>query len=305
MPIFKGYNDLLKGLTYISLFIFCFCFTSCEKEIKIQYIDVEKYVVVNSTFSPNKEFQVNLSYSQNYLDQNTSVEWVENAEIVVLRGDGVYLFTPEYAGEGNYTTSIFPIENQVYRIEIKVEGYPLLTASSRIPTQAIVENVTSTTTDQDGAVKVDFEIQDSEDIDNYYIWEIKQGEFSPDNSNTNLLGIADGGSVESVQNNGRWSKLFLQESDLNAVVSSFLYTDQTGNTENPEAEDPEAEDYYLKVISASSDYYQNLLSIVELENGGLNDGTSSSVVLYKEYHSNIEGGGFGIFAGYNEQFIKL
>lgn len=259
--------------------------------------------MVNSTFCPYKEFEVNLSFSKNVLDRDTSDHWIENAEITVLRGDGAYLFTPEYLGEGNYGTSIFPIENQVYRIEIKVDGYPLITASSRIPTQAIVENVTTTDLDQDGAVKVDFEILDSEDSDNYYIWEIKQGGFSSDNSSTNLLGIYDGGSVESVQNNGRWTKLFLQESDLSAVVSSLLYPDQVINSDDPDSDDPEPEAYYLKVISASSDYYKNLLSIVELENGGQNTGTSS-VILATEYHSNIQGG-FGIFAGYNEQLIKL
>lgn len=299
----------MKILTYIPLIIFCFVFTSCEEEIVIDYIDVEKYVVVNSTFCPNKEFEVNLSYSKNVLDQEVSDYWIENAEIKVLRGDGVYLFTPEYVGEGNYKFSIFPIENQVYSIEIKVNGYPLITASSRIPTQAIVENVTTTNLDQDGngAVQVDFEIQDSEDIDNYYIWEVLLGQQTTDNPDANPVAALDGiqtlGPSESVQNNGKWSKLFIQELDLTTGISFLSFHDHAvTNPDDPDQFLPETE-AYLKVISASSDYYKNLLSIVELENKGKNPG-NSSVVLSTDYHSNIEGG-FGIFAGYNEQLIKL
>ncbi len=300
----------MKTLFHISIILFCFALTSCEEEILIDYIDVEKYVVVNSTFSPNKEFEVNLSFSKNVLDRETEDQWIEDAEIKVLRGDGVYLFTPLYVGEGNYKVNTFPIENQVYRIEIKVEGYPLITASSRIPTQAIVENVITTSfgDDNDGAVKVDFEIQDSEDIDNYYIWEIIQGELTPENPTTNLLGIYDGGSIESVQNNGKWSKLFIQELDLTAGISFLSYRDlstnpiASGGSTGTDDIEPETEDYYLKVISASSDYYKNLLSIVELENGGQE--TGSSVLLSTEYHSNINGG-LGIFAGYNEHLIQL
>lgn len=300
---------MLKILTYIPLILFTFFFTSCEEEIVIEYIDVEKYVVVNSTFSPNKEFEVNLSYSKNVLDQDASDQWIEYAEIKVLRGDGVYLFTPEYVGEGNYKASTFPIENQVYRIEIKVEGYPLISASSRVPTQAIVKNVTSTNIAQDGngAVKVDFEIQDSEDIDNYYIWEVLLGQYTSDNPAFNPALVLDGiqtlGPSESVQNNGKWSKLFIQELDLTSGISFLSFHDRAVTNPDDPGQFLQETEAYLKVISASSDYYKNLLSIVELENKGQNPG-NSSVILSSEYHSNIEGG-FGIFAGYNEQLIKL
>lgn len=300
----------MKTLIHISIVLFCFALVSCEEEILIDYVDVKKYVVVNSTFSPQKEFVVNLSYSKNILDGDTDNHWVENAEIKVYRGDGAYLFTPEYVGEGNYIEHTFPIANQVYRLEVKVNGYPLITASSRIPTQAIVENVTTTDfgEEDEGAIKVDFEIQDSEDIDNYYIWEIIQGDLNPENTRTNLLGIIDGGHIESLQNNGRWSKLFIQELDFNAGISFLSYHDQEINSTDPnDPLDPndgtsETEPYFLKVISASSDYYKNLLSIVELENGGQENG--SSVVLSTQYHSNINGG-LGIFAGYNEHLIEL
>lgn len=296
----------MRSFVHIAFIIISLFFISCEEEIVIEYIDVEKYVVVNSTFSPNKIFEVNLSYSKNVLDQDTQDYWIEGADIRVYRGDGEYLFTPEYVGEGNYTTSTYPIENQIYNIEIKVEGYPLITASSRIPTQAIVENVTSSRFDDDGAVKVDFDIQDSEEIDNYYIWEVIQGEVSS-TSTTEPLGIFDGiqtiGPSESVQNNGKWSKLFIQELDLTAGISFLSFHDQDLiNSDNPDKVLAETE-AYLKVISASSDYYKNLLAIVEIQNRGQN-ADNSSVVLSTEYHSNIQGG-YGIFAGYNENLIKL
>ncbi len=298
----------MRILTYISLILFCFASTSCEKEFLIEYIEAERYVVVNSTFSPNKEFEVNLSYSQNVLDLDNSNYWIENAEIRVLRGDGVYLFTPEYESDGNYKTSIFPIANQEYRIEVKVEGYPLITASSRIPTQAIIENVTSSLVEDGDAetVQVDFEIKDSEDTDNYYIWEILQddpfdGNSSPNGTDiiTNVLQTLS--PIESVQDNGKWSKLFIQEMDLSTGLS-FIF-DQAAQNSDPENPDQPtlSLEAYLKVISASSDYYKNLLSLEQLRRTKEND---SSVILSTEYHSNINGG-FGIFAGYNEQIIQL
>jgi len=185
----------------------------------------------------------------------------------------------------------------------------LISASSRVPTQAIVKNVTSTNIAQDGngAVKVDFEIQDSEDIDNYYIWEVLLGQHTSDNPAFNPALVLDGiqtlGPSESVQNNGKWSKLFIQELDLTSGISFLSFHDRAVTNPDDPGQVLQETEAYLKVISASSDYYKNLLSIVELENKGQNPG-NSSVILSSEYHSNIEGG-FGIFAGYNEQLIKL
>jgi len=309
---------LLRLLTYISFFFFASFFLSCEEEIIIQDIEVEKFVVVNSSFCPSKEFEVQLDFSGNILDNLDDITFIDDADIKIYNDNGDFLLDFIHIAEGMYQTPdhTHPLENQIYKVEIKVNGYPTIKASSRVPTKAIVENLNTAEIDKDGdkIVKIDFDIQDSEDIDNYYIWEIFNGDpeiSSTNQSTSNQQEIQTVGPSESSLNNGSWSKLFIQEMDINQALSfSFPAASETGTTNTGNggttANTPES-DMYLKVISASADYYEYLLS-VQLHENSTNtngDGAGSSTSLTPiELHTNIEGG-LGIFAGFNEQFHKL
>ena len=312
----------MRSLTYIALFIFSSCLFSCEEEIAIDYVEVEKFVVVNSSFSPSQEFEIQLDFSRNILDNEDESTSIDDADVKIYNDQGNFLIEFEHVGEGRYLTPdhTHPIEDQVYRLEVKVDGYPTITAASRVPKAAIVENIETTEIAKNGenVVKVDFDIMDAEDIDNYYIWEVFKGdpevETAAEVASSVQQGIQTLGPSDSAVNNGKWSKLFVQEMDLNQGVSflSFLNTNNSGTNSSGSGSqtDPSPdneEDTFLRVISASSDYYNFLLSVELHQNtrntDGVGSGSSSSLTPI-ELHTNIDGG-LGIFAGYNKQTHKL
>lgn len=292
----------MRFLTYISFFLFAFLLQSCEEEITIDYVEVEKLVVVNSTFCPLKEFEIQLNFSRNVDDKADKGGVIEDADIRIYNDAGDFLLAFNHVGSGKYLTPdhTIPIENQTYHLEVKVEGYPLITAESRIPTQAILENVRTTEIEQDGEtiVKVDFDIKDAEDEDNYYIWEILSGNpFESEVVEVPFYQQSNGPS-DSALSNGEWSKLFAAEMDMVQEISfsSFL-AESEGSSDSTNVED----EAYIRLISASSDYYEYLLSI-ELNSN--NNSSSSSTIVPVSVHSNIDGG-HGIFAGFNQQAEKL
>lgn len=299
----------MKILTYISFSTALFLLFSCEEEIAFDRVDVEQYVVVNSSFTPRNAFDVQLDFSRSILDDfGGVVTYIEGAEVRVLTEEGAVL-TFNDLGEGKYVSQTKPLENEVYTLEVKVNNYPLITARSRVPTQALVEGLTTTKIEQAGdtIVRVDFDILDSDDIDNYYIWEVLDHDPFDDNSNvTNIYQLLQNiGASESVQDNGTWSKLFLQGMDFDQSISfitaqnasAVVGNDSGGDTSTAD----ENEESFLKVISATSDYYRYLLSLeLFLNSRNLDNGGSSGSSIPIELHSNIKGG-LGIFAGYNQQ----
>lgn len=317
--LLKEEYNLLKSLAYISFFLMVTSFFSCEEEIAIDYIDVEKFVVVNSSFSPSEEFEIQLDFSRNILDSEDESTFIEDADVKIFNDQGNFLIEFVHVGQGKYLTPdhTHPIEDKIYRLEVKVDGYPTITAASRVPKAAIVENIETTEINKDGEsiVKVDFDIKDAEDIDNYYIWEVFKGdpEQQASAAETSVQqGIQTLGPSDSAVTNGKWSKLFVQETDLNQGVSflSFSNSNNSNNGASGSQTDPSPDDEpdtFLSVISASSDYYNFLLSVELHQNSrntsGVGSGSSSSLTPI-ELHTNIDGG-LGIFAGYNKQTHKL
>ena len=310
----------MKNLNLFFLLVVAIMISSCEQEVAISQIEVRKDVVVNSTFSPNKEFEVTLTYTRNILDNNSVSEVIDDAIVMMYDEEGHYLFELEHTQDGVYQKeNLYPIEDKYYNIEIKVDGYDLISASSRIPSQVEVTNVTTNEVEVDGeiALKVDFDIIDLEEVDNFYIWEIISSleiEYAEQGSenvvtiyNDNFQPLEDG---EGFQNQGtRWSKLFASDLDFsgNVLNTSFLsYLDRNfegaynpnANTENPINVHVQS---YLKVVTASSDLYHYYISVEQfLKQKEIN----SSAIVPVKLHSNINGG-LGIFAGFNEQLIEI
>jgi len=301
MHIFTLEIDILKLLSYISAFIITFSFLSCEEVITIDYIDVQRYVVVNSTFNPNEEFEIQLNYSSNRLDNSKLPTFIDDADVKIYNDKGNFLLDFYHAGEGRYVTvdQTRPFENQEYRLEVKVEGYRTIKSQSRIPPKAIVENITTLDVGKDGeaALKVDFDIKDAEDSDNYYIWELSDS--NPEAGTKVTSPVQTVGPSDPLQNNGTWSKLFVQETDLNESISFLSFAQESNSDIESQTNPTPSEEVYLNVISASPDYYKYLLSL-EIYNNDKDVYANSASTLAIELHSNIENGK-GIFAGFNQE----
>lgn len=296
-------------INFAYIILMAFVLVSCEEEIYIDIKSVEKHVVVNSIFSPTEEFSLSLSYTRNVLDPLDAKESVNNADVSVYDDSDEFLFSLEHVENGKYVKAgLFPLEGKLYKLKIKVDGHPIITAQSRIPLQAIVENIQTQSLDVEGnsAVQVDFDIVDSDESNNYYIWEVVsgnevEGTQSNNTSTQDIIALQD---VNSYQSGGtRWSKLFLSDElfDGNTISNSFISISNI--TEDPvEVTTPtEQKKSYLKLTTASQDMYLYYLSVERYRKQ--NDiNTSTGVPI--EIHSNIEGG-LGIFAGFNQQLIEL
>lgn|GEM_PF-359772 len=305
----------MKVLTYIPLFLSLFLFAACEQQITIVSPNVERFVVVNSNFSPLEPFEIQLDYSKNILGNSNESTAIVDADVKIYNDQGDWLIDFYHAGNGKYFNldETKPYENQVYRLEVKVDGYPTITAESRVPTKAEIVNLTTTviTQNNDSRVVVDFDINDTEEEDNYYIWEVVNKDVDEENPTTsttafNVQGMQANGDGESVQNTGTWSKLFAQEMDfirsLSAVALVGTTSSATGDSGGGSQETPNlVDDLELKVISASSEYYEYFLSLEIIRNS---DGFNGSASIPLEVEGNIVGG-LGVFAGYNVQWESL
>jgi len=120
--------------TYFLLFLLC-CF-SCEEPVELDMEVFESQVVVSSNFSPNHPFQISLSKNKDILT-NSPAEFIGNAEVQILDGQGVLLNTLKfnkdivapYYGLANFR----PEPNAAYQLSINVPGFPTILARDKAP----------------------------------------------------------------------------------------------------------------------------------------------------------------------------
>lgn len=298
---------------WLYLIMLGFLLASCEEEIAIDINEVSKHVVVNSIFTPTEEFSVQLSYSRNILNPNDGKECIINAEVAIYNEYDEFLFEMDHQKDGIYKkANLYPKEGIEYRLRVKVDGYPMIKAQSQVPYLAEIENLRTEDVEINGesAIQVDFDIKNDASENNYYIWEVIKSpleeinnSISGNHSAADVIALQD---INSFQQGGtRWSKLFLSNNDSAAslINSSFLTLDSP-SIEGGEGTDGDGEEQlnsFLKLLSASSDIYFYYLTVEQYQQQDNNNTSTGNPI---RIHSNIEGG-LGIFAGYNEQFIRL
>jgi hypothetical protein len=122
-------KNILKLISYIfSLTILFFFGRSCSKVIELPIPENEDIIVVESLFSPDNQWQVNLYKLFTGYDP---IIRVEGALIYILDeySDTLYL---EESSPGYYTNSEYPKIDHIYTLFVK-HGDIELSASSRIP----------------------------------------------------------------------------------------------------------------------------------------------------------------------------
>lgn len=302
----------LKNLyTYIFL-ISALLFTSCETELAFSYGEVDKYVVVNSTFTPTKEFSVTLSYTRNALLAIDRTEYIEDAIVQLYNEDHNFLVSLEHQGNGEYRIpNLYPLVDVEYYLEVRIDGYSTIKAHSKIPAKANLTNITSEEIEFNGetALKVDFDIEDEDEDDNYYIWEIVSSDDTDANgsqTNSYIPQILHNLNANNSQLSTGGSKLFISGQNgvgsiLNSSIVSLIDNSAINSSANPDS--PVAnEKSFLKVLSASYDHYHYFLSVEQARLNGASLGGSTQEPI--TIHSNIQGG-LGVFAGYNVQYEEL
>lgn len=109
-----------------------FVFFSCEKELQID-IQVAPQLCFNCILNPDSLIIGSLSLSQSIRETKKIIK-INNAKIE-LKENGQLIGLMKNSGEGIYNLEHKPIPGRQYDIQIRLQGYPTLSASTIIPSK--------------------------------------------------------------------------------------------------------------------------------------------------------------------------
>lgn len=310
----------MRYFLFISSVIILF-FSSCTKEIKIDIPETEPKLVLNSLFTNDSVFCVNISRTTSFSENTT---YFINDATVKLYQDDNQISNFIYTGNGMYKSAIDykPEIGETYTVKVTHNDYENLFAENIIPLPPDVIQIIKTDSaylDEDGyyGSEVEITIHDDKNKRNYY--EIKlEGYYFEDYSdvpgyenyqpedtvwyvrNLNLTGN-DAVLINEGLNEYYPTEFPLSDTLFNgqsytlklrfSPPGDFLViNDGTYNL---------AKNYKLiaKIKSVSEEYYKYKKKlIIHLENqmGDIWEGTANPVNMFTDIT-----GGYGIFAGYS------
>ena len=105
-----------------------FLLISCEKEISLDYHQVDALYVAEATLTQNGT-SVRLTTTQNMTDNNRNAHNVEGATIV-LSSEGYVLDTLRYANNGNYKSEVKGMAGETYELDIRLADGTRFTSTS-------------------------------------------------------------------------------------------------------------------------------------------------------------------------------
>ena len=115
---------LIHIINVISLL---YLFSSCEKEIDIDYHHVEPIYVVEASVS-NSGMQARISMTNDMAD-NTTTSDISGAVVTITDSDGISE-TLSYVGNGIYKSIISGIPGVEYRIDVEIDGHHFSSTST-------------------------------------------------------------------------------------------------------------------------------------------------------------------------------
>ena len=306
--------SVYRNLTISTLFgaiILLFC--ACEADLKIDGLQTQSKLVVNSVFSPDSTWTVHVSKTRNIFTESKNAMTVDHAEVAIVdleTGEQIDLISQ---GEGLYSVKLLkPIPGREYEISVKADGFEDVFARDETPFPVEVNFVKEEVIEHNGSdvLKVDFEIIDKGGQENYYVWELvvtkidQEEEGGSEIKDVALIGSLDTNIDDSANGVKEQKKLFI--TDLTFDGSNYntsFYTDPGFEDGQSEGEDDPnivyEKELHISVISKN--YYLYLRSLELYENSG---NTSSTVSQPAEIFTNIENG-LGIFGGFYQMKIDF
>lgn len=152
-----------KGIRSVIGFslVFVFLLSSCYKKLDWNPSEFEQKAVVNGVIKSGSAITIMVSKAVKFTAEPTPA--VDNAE-VALYVNNELAETLEYIGDGLYQSELIAQDDNEYRCEVTIPGYPTATCSTVIPKhQNIVkfEHINKAGVDEEGltypAVKVTFD----------------------------------------------------------------------------------------------------------------------------------------------------
>ncbi|UKN02258.1 DUF4249 domain-containing protein [Paracrocinitomix mangrovi] len=275
-------------------------FVSCVKEIEFNTEDVKTKIVVNSLFSNDSIWSIQLSNSKSILD-TSKLKSIENAIVQVTEEQNNIITSFTHTGNGVYTSTNFtPSASSTYKLEVNVPNYNAITSRSDCPLPVEIIGIDSATTNfgNKPSLSVELSFNDSNETKNYYI--------------VDVIGNIKKYNQETGDTVSYFERLQLSCSDPNIELVNSFETEGFGNVFNyillsdtnfssdiyklkfniinwSDLKDVDFQGY-IRLISASEDYflYKKSFAIYQEVQG---NPFATPVQVY----SNIENG-LGIFA---------
>jgi hypothetical protein len=288
-----------KTIILSLIIMFCVLSQSCEKEIKLNFGEEDKMLVVNSVICPDSLVKVRVSYSQQIL-ANEPVFFVNNAQIRLFE-DGTCIDTLAWLGQGKYVSRHKPQTNKVYGIEVS-DGKRKATANCRIPDVASIAWLKSDTTyDQMGFAYpgVTIAISDKPGQKDFYRLFLKRkaGKIEPGDYFGNTVFAyndeainAQTGPLDAIGNYIEYGT-YRNYNKIELVFSDKSFNGTIREIKLSEIRMVINKTLFIHLHTLSEEYYKYLYSIKNKPD----EFFSEPVGIY----SNIENG-LGIFAAYNE-----
>lgn len=248
------------------ILLFCVLFSSCEKEIDIDYHESEQRYVVEASIS-NTGTEVRVSQTQSMHD-NSTISNIDDATIVITANDGTNEPVP-YSKNGIYTSNLKGTPGTTYQIDVTLSG----------------QHFTSTSTMQKTPVMNNFRIVRKNMLSQSYIFGDIRLQDIPNETNwyfvhiyRNKLGY-------------RWAVLKDETNPNKELKQLFGFF----NENSSDADDRLQEGDHLRIVVRAIDKraYDYLKSMEQMDNTGTNP------------INNFTGGCLGYFSAHSEITSEL
>lgn len=293
----KQLQFMKKIITLFLLFLIC----ACTKEVNLNDIDVEQYIVVNSLFTSNEYLTVNICKTGANL-LNPEITAITDARVILWNNNEI-IEELTHDSVGYYSNKTYKLqEDKEYTITVDVKGFKQVKATDIIPKKVPVLNhnveLNNYILDYQTFSTLMFTFSDPLVTENYYIINIVFEEIS--NTDTNIYSTvirSDDDFIFFDENNvpsfGLDSYFYLLFDDNNIdpqttkTTINYFEINQTDSLSTK----------ILKFHSVSKNMYlyyksANILGVIR------DEPIFNQTNYYFNLYSNVQNG-IGIFAGYN------
>lgn len=298
-----------RYLIVISIIIPVFL-NSCTKKLDYDFEDQPRKLVVNSILTSDSLVKVYVSSTQNILKADTII--IDNA-LVLLYQNNIFYDTLTHRGKGLYMPSnnLYPCIRCVYKVIVKVSGFPDAEAEDKIPDFNVNYDVHVTYPygyDQNNEAVGLFELtfKDPAGEKNYYELMI----YYKESGNNNKYGYLTWSDIKTDD------KVLIDEGDLDYYPGALLISDKLFNGEDISIKfkmfgqifnisgNPSTNWTFVVLRSVSESYYKYkkyLLRHLYNQNNSNSIDDPLHLLFSSEptnMYTNINNG-YGIFVGYS------
>ncbi len=288
-------------VTFVMIATWLVGFTSCEKNVNVNFDDFEPSLIVQSVFSPDSSWYIDVSKTKSIFDSNTDLG-IDDASITITNLTGNYILSVENLGNGKYYVPNKSIPGHYYRIVVSAPTFEnvIVTSSDRVPEAPDFEVFIDEKNSSSGLpyYEIAYKLEENPDNENFYVVEFYDLSDNPEGPNNEE---AEEGVIGDIRFNTRDSisgfniKGFIANSDFSNGTYEGKYNDPSLLVSNS------SNRIGMTIQSVSKDLFEYLRSSAIIEQSNV---SNSNLSTPPQPHTNIENG-LGIFGAYNETMYLI